>query len=289
MSTIIKYGIDISQWQKGMDLTPFKDHFVILRASYGTSEDREFKGFVAQCQALNIPIGVYVYSYALNIEQAKQEARFVLSLVKNIRLDYPIYFDMEDADGYKAKNGILHNNALLNDICNAFCEVVEAEGYYVGVYASESWFRSKLAITRYDKWVASWGTNDGNANRDTSAMGGMLQFTSKFKGKSLDANVAYKDYPNLIHKTTPSKPVVEPEAKPDEQQPEVSTTTYIVKAGDNLSSIATRYKTTYQELARINGISNPSLIHPGQVLNINASNQSQSYSIYFNNASNDSL
>ena len=47
--------------------------------------------------------------------------------------------------------------------------------------------------------------------------------------------------------------------------------TYTVKPGDTLSGIAKKYGTTYQELAKINGIENPNLIYPGQVLKINCS------------------
>ena len=47
----------------------------------------------------------------------------------------------------------------------------------------------------------------------------------------------------------------------------VSTTrTYTVRSGDNLSSIASRLGTTYQALAQRNGLSNPNLVYPGQVL-----------------------
>ncbi|EME3566943.1 LysM peptidoglycan-binding domain-containing protein [Enterococcus faecium] len=47
----------------------------------------------------------------------------------------------------------------------------------------------------------------------------------------------------------------------------VSTTrTYTVQYGDNLSSIAIKLGTTYQSLAQRNGLSNPNLIYPGQVL-----------------------
>ncbi|EOA3407867.1 LysM peptidoglycan-binding domain-containing protein [Enterococcus hirae] len=45
-----------------------------------------------------------------------------------------------------------------------------------------------------------------------------------------------------------------------------ATRTYTVQYGDNLSSIATKLGTTYQLLAQQNGISNPNLIYPGQVL-----------------------
>lgn len=49
--------------------------------------------------------------------------------------------------------------------------------------------------------------------------------------------------------------------------------TYTVKAGDTLSEIAMKYGTTYQELARINNIANPNLIHVGQVLKINTTSE----------------
>ena len=47
--------------------------------------------------------------------------------------------------------------------------------------------------------------------------------------------------------------------------------TYTVKKGDTLSAIAKQYGTTYQEIAKANGISNPNLIRTGQVLKINGS------------------
>lgn len=58
--------------------------------------------------------------------------------------------------------------------------------------------------------------------------------------------------------------------------------TYTVASGDSLSKIAQRFGTTYQELARINDISNPNIIYPGQILKIpglnNSNNSSSSYS-----------
>jgi LysM repeat protein len=53
---------------------------------------------------------------------------------------------------------------------------------------------------------------------------------------------------------------------------------YRVVSGDTLGKIASRFGTTYQELARINGISNPNLIHVGQVLKLPNSNTSNSSS-----------
>ncbi|MGX7009023.1 1,4-beta-N-acetylmuramidase [Lactococcus chungangensis CAU 28 = DSM 22330] len=44
--------------------------------------------------------------------------------------------------------------------------------------------------------------------------------------------------------------------------------THIVQYGENLSSIAAKYGTTWQELARINALSNPDIIYQGQTLNV---------------------
>ena len=56
--------------------------------------------------------------------------------------------------------------------------------------------------------------------------------------------------------------------------PSLSSTfiSYSVASGDTLIKIAKRYGTTYQEIARINGISNPNIIRVGQVLKIPCSN-----------------
>lgn len=56
-------------------------------------------------------------------------------------------------------------------------------------------------------------------------------------------------------------------------------TTYTVKAGDTLSGIASKYGTTYQELARINNIANPNVIYPGQVIKINGGTAEKIYTV----------
>ena len=50
--------------------------------------------------------------------------------------------------------------------------------------------------------------------------------------------------------------------------------TYTIVRGDTLTKIANKFGTTYQELARINGISNPNLIKVGQVIKVPKSSQS---------------
>lgn len=58
-----------------------------------------------------------------------------------------------------------------------------------------------------------------------------------------------------------------------------SVESYIVVPGDTLSAIATKYNTTYQELAKINNISDPNSIYVGQIIQLKASNNVQTYTV----------
>ncbi|MGL5381302.1 LysM peptidoglycan-binding domain-containing protein, partial [Clostridium sp.] len=59
--------------------------------------------------------------------------------------------------------------------------------------------------------------------------------------------------------------------------------TYVVQSGDTLSEIAAKFNTTVNELASINGISDPNLIYPGEVLKVSSSSNSNSSSSSYNN------
>ena len=63
--------------------------------------------------------------------------------------------------------------------------------------------------------------------------------------------------------------------------------TYTVRSGDTLSSIASKFGTSYQALASLNGISNPNLIYVGQVLRVNGS--ASASSVYYTVRAGDNL
>lgn len=86
--------------------------------------------------------------------------------------------------------------------------------------------------------------------------------------------------PVPVHSSPPPAPVPHaPTPIPHNAPPRVET--YTVKAGDSLSAIASRYGTTWQELATLNHISNPNLIYPGQVLRIqNGTVQVRTYTVH---------
>ena len=93
-------------------------------------------------------------------------------------------------------------------------------------------------------------------------------------------DTSYRDYPSIIRNgalnflTQTKEPVQDdPEVPvmptPEEQEPTKRIEKYTVVRGDTLSAIAQRYGTSYLRIAKDNGIANPNLIYPGQVLTIN--------------------
>lgn len=232
-----KRGIDISAHQGNIDLAALKSQidFVIIRVGYGTSGtlDTKFKRNADLCVQLGIPFGFYWYSYALNVEGARREAEAFLNAIEPYKdkYSYGCWFDMEDADGYKRKNG-MPSNQTLREMCAMFCKIVESSGYYAGIYASSSWFNNQLnadEIKPYDKWIAQWPTSGGkqtalNTSPD-SRNSSMWQFTSagRFNGYNgnLDTNYAYYDYPSLIGNMVTPQP--EPKPEPTPSYPEGST------------------------------------------------------------------
>ena len=57
--------------------------------------------------------------------------------------------------------------------------------------------------------------------------------------------------------------------------------THVVQYGETLSSIAYQYGTNYQTLAALNGLTNPNLIYPGQILKVNGSVVSNIYTVQY--------
>lgn len=180
------YGIDVSQWNSS-DIDLSKYDFVIVRASYGEHTDKKFEYFVNKCEELKIPYGVYVYDYALNDEQARAEAEYAYNLIKDKNVQLGVWFDMEDADNYKKKAGVLTKERC-SFSCKVFCDYMSAKGYYTGVYTGTNWLGTFVETT-YPIWLAAWNQDDGNVNSDHSDIAVMHQYTSN----PFDKDVIYHD------------------------------------------------------------------------------------------------
>ena len=180
-------GIDVSEHQGDFDFTPYKDGFVIIRGGYGIrNADKWAERNISKCDALGIPWGIYWYSYAMNVQTAKLEAERCLRFLNGRKPRLGVWFDMEDADNYKEKNGFPPGETI-NAMCRAFCAAMAEAGNKTGVYASLSWFDAHIGETGYDRWIAAWGANDGVHYPDLSGKCVMQQY----RGSPLDLDVMY--------------------------------------------------------------------------------------------------
>ena len=196
-------GIDVSDHNGKINWDKVKAdgvQFAILRLGIGSDikaqDDEQFEYNVREAERVGIPWGAYLYSYALNLEQAKSEAAHAKRLLKGKKPTYPVVFDMEDADGYKKKRG-MPSNSMLVDICDTFLAIMEKEGYEVRLYANLSWLNNQLKsskLDKYTKWVAQWGPKCTYAGKYD-----MWQYTDAGKvnginSEKVDMNFAYFDF-----------------------------------------------------------------------------------------------
>lgn len=207
-SNVKHWGIDISE-HNSSDLDLSKYDFVIIRATWGTNTDKKFKEFVKKAEETNIPYGLYCYSYAIDEESSQEEIEYFLDTIKNYNPELGVWFDMEDADEYKKKMGVLDRDHCLY-FCQRFCKAMKNAGYYTGIYSSTWWFTNWLneGLDDYDKWVAQWDSNDGLYHSDTSSRGSIHQYTSidANTGTNIDKNAMYADFDHYILKSEDKKP-----------------------------------------------------------------------------------
>lgn len=196
--------IDVSTHQGKIDWEKVKPQIdgAILRCGYGgdleSQDDKQFKRNADECTRLGIPFGVYIYSYADSVERAKSEAEHVLRLIKGYKLSYPVYLDLEEAGTIP---GIVER-------ANAFGDIIEAAGYWCGVYSSLYWWNTHLkGLERFTKWVAQW-------NKTCDYKGSNLdlwQYSDKGNidgiSGAVDMNECYRDFPaEILGSAKPAAP-----------------------------------------------------------------------------------
>ena len=188
------YGVDVSENNGRVDWQAVAEEgqqFAIVRSSYGRySKDEDFLRNVGGAHSAGLKCGAYHYSYALTPEQARQEARSCKQIIDEagVLLELPVFFDMEDADGYKRKHGFDFSRENITAICRAFLD--EIKPLDCGVYASLSWLEDYIDWQGLGcaVWNAQWGKQD-------DLKGYMWQYTDNLNigGKQFDGNILYID------------------------------------------------------------------------------------------------
>lgn len=189
-----RQGIDVSKWQGDIDWDKVQEagiEFAIIRAGYRGSvtgslvEDPYFVTNMKGAAASGVPVGVYFFTQAVNEVEAVEEASAVLQLVREYKLEYPIFIDTEGAGGNGRADGLDVETRTL--VCEAFCRTIKNAGYEAGVYGSRNWYNNRLYADKLDNyfiWLAEY--------RSIPLYQGyyqMWQYTSKGKVDGIEGNV----------------------------------------------------------------------------------------------------
>lgn len=195
-------GIDISGWQGEVNFDKVKAdgiQFVIIKIgnvydSKGTLDlDTQFRRSVAECERLDIPYGVYLYTYVRTVERMNEVMPHVTAELKKTckkMSAIPCYIDIEE------KAVVNGGNVNTLRMIKAFADAVRGAGYKAGVYSSTSWWNAYMTDDWYntiDKWCADW-----SSHCDLTRPYSMWQYAdngvvSGITGR-VDMNYAYFDF-----------------------------------------------------------------------------------------------
>lgn len=188
-------GIDVSIFNHPVDWHKVKAagfSFAICRTGFGKSGvDESFIANVNGAHEAGLICGAYHYSCALTPSDAMKEAIFCKNIIANAGclLELPVFFDMEDADGYKSRHYFDFSRRNVTKICRAFLDTIKPLN--AGVYASYSWLENYIDWRSLNCpiWNAQWGSHD-------FLQGFIWQFTDKLfiDGKKFDGNILYDEH-----------------------------------------------------------------------------------------------
>lgn len=276
-------GIDVSSHQTGIEVDKMDMDFVITKATEGTSYvnpdcDRVYQ----DAKRAGYSLGVYHFASG---GDALAEAKYFVDNIGGYIGDAILVLDFE---GSAVNQGVGWAKDWLDAVYNM-------TGIKPLIYMSNSVIHrydwSSIVDAGYDLWNAGYYkgyTPIYGFVSDPPLYGGLGEFandtplyqytsTGKLSGWSgnLDLDIFYGNTADWIayagHKSSGD---YTPTEKPSHAEDKA--TYYTVQSGDTLSDIAQRFNTTYQAIAEKNGISNPNLIYPGQVLIISGKYESSS-------------
>ncbi len=236
------YGVDVSRYQYAVDWNAVAASgidFAIIRATSATNAgyyvDPYYEANVRGAKAAGLDVGVYIYSYASNEAEGKEEIDFFVNSQQTkalkadgIYFDYPVYVDYEDNLNLVGTTYDSRTNTV-----RYMMQLLEYYGYYPGFYTYHSYSAyfnvAQLVAEGYDFWYARYPMVPTPTINPSSSFGveiGIWQYCSDGNTNpakqpyvngvytSLDLNYAYVDLPSKVHafygisgqQTTPTAP-----------------------------------------------------------------------------------
>ncbi len=186
--------IDVSYYQKDINWDLFASdsdcYGVILRLGYYTTLDKKFERNLNELKRLNIPYGIYLFSYATSIEGARKEASFTNNMIDkyDVKPTLGIYYDLESWKTKSSSSDKITKNGY-NYIAKGYVESVKNHinnNYNVGVYSGRWYAMNRLGkiAKSYVNWVAEY---NNTLKYDGPYL--MWQYTSKGRVSGIEGNV----------------------------------------------------------------------------------------------------
>lgn len=151
-------GIDVSKWQGEIDWASVAADgisFAMIKCGGGDDglyEDRYFRYNIENAVANGLRVGVYFYSGATDVETAREEAEYCLSIIADYDIKYPVAFDWELNDD--------EDPDVITEVCETFCDIIADNGYAPMIYTNRNrWYNTMHAgelTSKYLAWMAAW-------------------------------------------------------------------------------------------------------------------------------------
>lgn len=166
-SVVSHKGIDVSKYQGDIDWEKVKAdgvEYAFIRVGvrgYKTgaiAADENFEKNIRGAHKAGVKVGVYFFSQAINVEEAVEEAEFVLEQIEPFAsmVEYPIVFDVEKVSSESGRMNQLTKEERTK-VTLAFCERIEEAGYTPMIYGNLEMFSVLIdlePLEKYEKWYA---------------------------------------------------------------------------------------------------------------------------------------
>lgn len=255
-------GIDVSMWQGDIDFEEVAESgvdTVYIRSGLGCDyTDPYFEQNYERARAAGLNVGFYHYVTARTVSQAEYQAHFFVNTIQGKEFQCRLAMDFEDLTTLSA--------AEANEIGLAFIRTVEDLSGKGTVVYSDAYNAGAVfggGLTAYPLWIAEYGVSEPSSAVNWDSWAGW-QYSDMGNVAGISGPVDLDLYTDAMFLEEPGSvpgPVPMPE-------PSASTVEYTVKSGDTLWGIAEMYGTSVSAIVSENGIANPNLIYPGEVLRI---------------------
>lgn len=156
----MKRGIDVAAWQGKIDWLRVKKadaEFAIIKIiRKDLQPDKEFINNLSGCIAAGIPWGVYHYTYARTVADARLAATVIVGLLGKFKPDKKVWLDVED-------DVMKNRGEYLIEIIEAYREIIEGAGFEFGVYTGEYFYNQYIrpyCKRKYSLWIAKYPASD---------------------------------------------------------------------------------------------------------------------------------